>query len=497
MGLSLLLVKPKFYCKQETTGNFQLCVEDEYCAITNDADRYINLEDSRTTMTSDFELYCGRHYIIGLLGSLLFLGTYLAGFFFPYLANWKGRKLAIYISVALGGVSMVVIGAAHRIEIVIVSIVLVGIAFGGFEIIAIVYTAELSGNSFRIKSNTIFNIAWSVTQFFTTSLFLLARTWRIICIVLIGAPLLISLYVIKNYIFETPRYLYFEQRYQEAREVLNKISKINRRVPIKERLLGEHGQEAEEGTIFFPKRQVPPEVQAIAKGNFTGYLDLFKDKNIRKITLFLLYVWFFRHFAYYGLNFSLPSLGAEVYRNFTIASVAEFAAFLAADRINQRFGRKLSLIISVGLVSLACLAIIFFPIPDECYLAVEGCYQKRVSLVSTILAKFGLSFFASVLITYTSESYPTEVRPLGLGITMSTGRLGAIAMPFIVAYMSNTQVNPLFSFGVAGVIALIFIYFLPETYGRILKDYVEEMKPHTQPLIRISETSNKMESSFD
>jgi len=74
MGLSLLLVKPKFYCKQPTTGNFQLCVEDEYCAITNDADRYINLEDSRTTMTSDFELYCGRHYIIGLLGSLLFLG---------------------------------------------------------------------------------------------------------------------------------------------------------------------------------------------------------------------------------------------------------------------------------------------------------------------------------------------------------------------------------------------------------------------------------------
>jgi len=73
------------------------------------------------------------------------IGTYLAGFCFPYLANWKGRKMAIYISVALGGVGMVVIGAANHIAIVMVFIVLAGIAFGGFEIIAIVYTAELSG----------------------------------------------------------------------------------------------------------------------------------------------------------------------------------------------------------------------------------------------------------------------------------------------------------------------------------------------------------------
>ena len=350
-----------------------------------------------------------------------------------------------------------------------------------------------------------------MTQVFTTTFFLLATSWRIVCIVLIGAPLIISLFVIRSYIFETPRYHYFKQHYAQAKDVLNKIAKVNRRPPITARLYGEHGQEAEEGTIIFPKRHVPPEVQAIAKGDFTGYIDLFRDPQLRKITIFLLYVWFFRNFAYYGLNFSLPSLGTEVYRNFTIAAFAEIFANLTADIINRRFGRKLSLIISVGLVSLSCLSIIFFPIPDECYLAVEGCYQKKVSVISTIvsflfwkksltfkkLAKFGLAFFASVLITYTSESYPTEVRTLGLGLTMSTGRLGAIAMPFIVAWLDNTQVSPLFSFGVAGLIALIFIYFLPETYGRILKDYVQEMKPTTQPLLRISETSHKLETSFD
>lgn len=80
---------------------------------------------------------------------------------------------------------------------------------------------------------------------------------------------------------------------------------------------------------------------------------------------------------------------------------------------------------------------------------------------------------------------------------MSTGRIGAIAMPFIIPYMNLTQVNPLFAFGVSGLIALIFIYFLPETYGRVLRDYVEELKPVKQPLLKISEKNNNLESSFD
>ncbi len=78
MGLSLLLVKPKFFCNKD--GSFQACTEDEYCAITNADDRSINLEDSRKTITSDFELYCDRHYIIGWLGSLLFLGNLFSFF---------------------------------------------------------------------------------------------------------------------------------------------------------------------------------------------------------------------------------------------------------------------------------------------------------------------------------------------------------------------------------------------------------------------------------
>ena len=203
---------------------------------------------------------------------------------------------------------------------------------------------------------------------------------------LIGGPLLVSGYVVHKYVFETPRFYYFQRKFAEAKETINKICRINRKPRLNARLVGELGEETYEGTTFFAKRQVPPEVEAMNMGvKFSGYLDLFKHPQLRKVTIALLYIWFFRNFTYYGLNFSLPALGTEVYQNFTIAAFAETFASLLVGRITLRMGRKLSLLGSVGLVSLACLLIIFFPIPDGCYLSEESCYQKWLAIIFAIV----------------------------------------------------------------------------------------------------------------
>lgn len=71
-------------------------------------------------------------------------------------------------------------------------------------------------------------------------------------------------------------------------------------------------------------------------------------------------------------------------------------------------------------------------------------------------------------------------------------------MSFIITAVGNTQVNPLFVFGVFGLVALLIICFcLPETYGTILKDFMTQIKPKKEiPLLRISEKSDHLEQSF-
>jgi len=75
----------------------------------------------------------------------------LAFFFFPYIANSKGRKFSILVANIISGVSALAVAFSPNIEFMMVFLVLGGFAFSGFEILIFVYTAEVSGIFFRMK----------------------------------------------------------------------------------------------------------------------------------------------------------------------------------------------------------------------------------------------------------------------------------------------------------------------------------------------------------
>ena len=59
-------------------------------------------------------------------------------------------------------------------------------------------------------------------------------------------------------------------------------------------------------------------------------------------------------------------------------------------------------------------------------------------------------------------------------------------MPFFVNAMQAKQINPLFFFGILGLIGSFVIYYLRETYGKELKDFVTQLKDNERPLISFS-----------
>lgn len=72
-------------------------------------------------------------------------GAFLAGFVIPYIANWRGRKTAIFVSIALSVISLITMAVSPYIELLIIFLIITGLAFSGFEIMSFVYTAEASG----------------------------------------------------------------------------------------------------------------------------------------------------------------------------------------------------------------------------------------------------------------------------------------------------------------------------------------------------------------
>lgn len=80
---------------------------------------------------------------------------------------------------------------------------------------------------------------------------------------------------------------------------------------------------------------------------------------------------------------------------------------------------------------------------------------------------------------------------------MTASRIGTVAMPFIITAMSDSEVNPLISFGAMGIMSFIMILWcLPETRNMLAPTFLLEMKEMKrrdearQPLLLVNQSSS-------
>jgi hypothetical protein len=161
-----------------------------------------------------------------------------------------------------------------------------------------------------------------------------------------------------------------------------------------------------------------------AQAQSYSHLDLFRFRSLRVITLMLLLLWTFRYQTYFGLAFSMFQLGDDIDDNFLFLAISEVLACLISVSVKFRFNRIPSLMI-FGLLSASASVALFFPqIPLSCFHLTETCYQKAILMVLAMLVKFSITVFGDILITFTTEVYPTVVRSLGFGLCLSFGKIG-------------------------------------------------------------------------
>ena len=294
----------------------------------------------------------------------------------------------------MSAVSALAVAFSPSIEVMTAFLVVGGFAFSGFEILIFVYTAEVSGERFRNYSTVTLGAVWAAAQLMIPTLFWASNRWDYIFLYCMAVPWFISLWPNFKWVFETPRFLNQKKNFDKAREVINKICAINLRQPFRAKLYGEMDEENSKMTTFFPPRQPRVSEQPRQTMNSSrtqqptsayGYIDLFKYPRIRRISLALLYVWFFRNFTYFGLNYSLPVLGTEVYQNFTLIAFSELFSNVYAYKFKFGIGRIKSLNWSIGIVTVSCLVSYFLPIPDECLLEESQCYQKTLLVLIAVV----------------------------------------------------------------------------------------------------------------
>lgn len=195
-------------------------------------------------------------------------------------------------------------------------------------------------------------------------------------------------------------------------------------------------------------------------------IDLFRYKSLRYYTLLQFLQWFMRFFVYYTITFSIEQYGTSINFNFSILGFAEVLAAFVTMPMKIKYKR-------IFLFKSCAIALIILPlllfivkIPDQCYIEASMCYQEILTIFIAFLLKFSITFFAVILITYTSEFYPTTLRSQGYGMCMTIGHIASICAPLYVEYITiKTTIHPLISISVCAFLNYLVTLCQKETLG--------------------------------
>jgi putative MFS transporter len=335
----------------------------------------------------------------GLIGSLFFAGMMVGAWGFGVLADRWGRRTVFLITIAMNALFALLSAFAPTFVTLLLFRFLTGAAVGGTLPVDYSLTAEYLPKAQRGRFLVYLESFWAVG---TVAIALIAWAivpampedgWRWI-FAINALPGLLGL-LVRLWVPESPRFLLLQGRAEEARQVLERVARMNR-TPV---------------PVLRLAPLVPP------RGSTTAALF---GPTLRKRTLRLAVVWFGLSYGYYGVFTWLRPIfvgqGVEVLQTYwflVVLATAQVPGYLLAAYLVERIGRRptlaLFLLGSAG-------ASMFFALSTA----------PAVVIGASLLLSFSLLGAWGALYAYTPEVYPTEVRATGMGFAGAVARAAGI-----------------------------------------------------------------------
>jgi MFS family permease len=215
-----------------------------------------------------------------------------------------------------------VCGLAPNFWVWILALCVAGFGLGGLETISMVYVSEISAANFRNNSQVILITVWGGAQIIMGVVFQLVQYWRWMFLWVMGTPFLFCFIFAYLWMDETPRYLNSNNKYKEAKRVLRKMCKYNKRPPFRFKLHGEIRRDNEKFFVVAPDCSVsiggrsflgnsPIHSFSKAKLLIENELGLFSSQKYKHQTVIMFLLWGIRFFVYFGLQFQMEDFGDD------------------------------------------------------------------------------------------------------------------------------------------------------------------------------------------
>ncbi|MDR5896482.1 sugar porter family MFS transporter [Larsenimonas suaedae] len=398
----------------------------------------------------EFHLSTGME---GWIVSSMMVGAAVGAFFAGGISNRFGRRKAMLYSAVLFFFGALVAVVAMNTTLLVVARIMLGLAVGVASFTAPLYLSEVAPE--RIRGTTISFYQLMVTvgilaAFVSNLAFSYIESWRwMFGVLMIPAGMLfLGVLMVPN----SPRWLAAHDRFDEARNVLNKLRGSREEIEYEIKEIQESLEQEEQSRGFDMFKENPNFRRSVLLGVSLQIVQQFTGMNA---------IMYFAPQIFEASGFE--GTAAQLWSTVATGLVNVLATFIAIGFVD-RLGRKPILYagFSIMAISMAVLATILGIGPSTSFL-------QYTAMGALLVFVAGFAMSAGPLIwTLCAEIQPLRGRDFGISASTVANWVGNFAVgqffPIMLVGIGGTM-----TFGILAALNLLFIVFtlllIPETKG--------------------------------
>ncbi|GFU12494.1 organic cation transporter protein [Nephila pilipes] len=460
-NFSIVFLAPNmdFRCVQPSTGkyfpNASALLFDNRCEVPQGENSSIlepcteweyDISHTSQTIVSEWDLVCGREWLVSLAKSIYMIGFLLSGFTFGQISDLVGRFPTMIMCYCITLVCMFLTLLSNSFIMFVILRFFQAFGRAGATTIGYVLIMEIVGLKHQTEMGIFIQVGWSIgfVSLVGVAWFFRNWFWLQLVITLSFVPFAFAFSIIP----ESPRWLLTRGKTEKLKRLLIKAATVN-------------GRDVEENIKNFDFLK---DIKENEGKQSTTLMEVLKMTKMRKRFFNMAYQWVVNSFLYYALSYNTNDLAGNAYLNFFIAGLVEFPSYVVVFWGIKQWGRRPTYISLLLVGGASCAAIL--PVPAD---------MTWLSTTFAMVGKFCVTGSFGILVLYTAEVFPTGVRNVTLGSCSMCARIGSISAPFLrdLGRVTHAVVpNSLSAFLAltSGLLALL----LPETRGLDLPDTLQE-----------------------
>lgn len=192
------------------------------------------------------------------------------------------------------------------------------------------------------------------------------------------------------------------------------------------------------------------------------FRDLFVSRKMIHKTLGSWLMWFSASFISWGIAFSAPFVGGNIYINVLITNVAGLPAYPISAALTMKFGRRKILGVSFLLAAVGAIGALLLSDKAEH----DKGYMAGKIFMSMVVARFNSEIAFSLVYIYAAELFPTTIRNVGMGTSTASARVSAFASAYAPLLLTVHRFLPFGIMAGLAIAAAMGCMTLPETLNQ-------------------------------